>query len=59
MVIIKCSSELNMSLIETQSIEVIHSETNFIDTAAVGSAAVTVTPDVLCAVFQQKWLTDW
>ena len=48
-----------MSLIETQSIEVIHSETNFIDTAAVGSAVVTVTPDVLCAVFQQKWLTDW
>ena len=59
MVIVKCSSELNMSLIETQSIEVIHNETNFIDIAAVGSSAVTKTPDVLCAVFKQKWLTDW
>ena len=48
-----------MSLIETQSIEVIHNETNFIDIAAVGSSAVTETPDVLCAVFKQKWLTDW
>lgn len=48
-----------MSLTETQSIEVIHSETNFIDIAALGSTAVTVTPDVLCAVFQQKWLIDW
>lgn len=48
-----------MSLIETQSIEVIHSETNFIDIAAVGSSEVTVTPDILCPVFKQKWLTDW
>lgn len=59
MVIIKCSSEWKYEQVETQSIEVIHSETNFIGTAAVGSAEVTVTLRLLCSVFQQKWLTDW
>lgn len=43
-----------MSLIETQSIEVIHSETNFIGTAAVGSAAVTVTPDFSVLYFSKN-----